>query len=75
MPGIPVHSPAEASGIFQSCGDGTFAFSYTCTGPDGGILQDFPTVVCSNSDNNISCSNGITCPGASKYTSRFTYRQ
>ncbi|KAK0652527.1 hypothetical protein B0T16DRAFT_454888 [Cercophora newfieldiana] len=67
---------AEASGIFQSCGDGAFAFSYTCAGPDCAVLRDFPTVICTNSGNNsISCSNGVTCPGASSYISRFTYTQ
>ena len=64
---------SSATGTFTSCGFGQpFSLSFTCTGADCDLFDDFPGVNCTTEGTTLSCSNGVLCPSPSNYTSTFT---
>jgi hypothetical protein len=89
IPVQPLYSPripillidsvmTSMNGTYIDCGYGKdFSIVIACTGPGCEALQTFPVLQCNNNtaDTGMQCSNGVTCAGATNYTSLFSLTQ
>ncbi|KAI9781269.1 MAG: hypothetical protein M1839_006061 [Geoglossum umbratile] len=66
----------SAQGKLTSCGPGqAFSLQFTCTGPSCIDLKGIPTINCTDDGTTLTCTNGVTCPGPTNYTSNFALTQ
>jgi len=66
----------SAQGTVTSCGPGqAFSLQFTCAGPSCVDLNGFPNTTCTTDNTTLTCTNGVTCPGPTNYTSNFSFSQ
>ena len=64
-------SVVKLSSVFDACKNGEYySLSYTCQGSedDCATIRTLPDLTCEYNDGQLVCSNGVTCPNGSAFT-------